>query len=69
MDKELRNGFDKYINNIPLNKEDVWEMLQRELYDLCEIQSLLDVSDPESIKAWHKEEAIRFAMDLIQRME
>jgi hypothetical protein len=59
----------KYLNNEKLNSEDVWQLLQDELFELGEIQCRTDFSDEKNIKACHKEEAIRFAMDLVQRME
>jgi hypothetical protein len=52
-----------------LNKNDVLLILHQELLALWDIQDLSDISDQENIKASHKEESIRFAISLIQRME
>lgn len=59
--------YEKYNNNEKLTIDDVRTLLQCELFELEEIWYSLDVSDPEGLKAGHKAEAIRFAMELIQR--
>jgi hypothetical protein len=66
---EFRNGFDKYMKNQPLNKEDMWEMCQRELYDIDESREIGGLDGYDIGKLDGRDEAIRFAMDLIQRME